>query len=133
MRAPFFADATQALSAAKLPDTSNADVELRRGERVAVAIRADRAIRTRLARLRERPIEDVADGDLRGAGEPRGHDGEAADRAGSGDQHRFAEQIAAAMDRVQRDCQRLGERELAQRHVAGDRIALPFAHHEDTR
>jgi hypothetical protein len=118
------------LSAAKLPDTSNAASNCGAASASPVAIRADRAIRTRLARLRERPIEDVADGDLRRAGEPRGHDGEAADRSGSGDQHRLAEQIAAAMDRVQRDGQRLGERELAQRHVAGDRIALPLAHHE---
>ena len=39
-------------------------------------------------------------------------------------------EIGAALDGVQRDGQRLRERELAQRHVARDRIALPLAHHE---
>ena len=34
------------------------------------------------------------------------------------------------LTRVQRDRQRLGERELAERDVAGHRIALPLAHHE---
>ena len=39
-------------------------------------------------------------------------------------------EIAAALDRVQADRERLGERELAERDVAAHRIALPLAHHE---
>src|SRR5690606_31566961 len=45
-------------------------------------------------------------------------------------EHRLAEELASALHRVQPDRQRLGERELAQRDVAADRIALALAHHE---
>ena len=128
---PRFAAATQVLSAAKLPDTSIADVELRRGERVGVAIGADRAVGAHFARLRERPIEDVGDGDRLRAGEARRDHRQAADRAGAGDEHRLADEIGAAIHRVQRDRERLRERELAERDVAADRIALALAHDEE--
>src|SRR6185437_10596868 len=46
------------------------------------------------------------------------------------DEHRLADQIAAAIHRVQRHGERLGKRYLAKRDIAFDRIALALAHHE---
>ena len=75
-----------------------ADVELRRRQRVAVAVGAQRHVGADQLRLRQRTVEDVGHRDLARAGEPRRHHGHAADGAGAGDQHRLAEQIAAAVD-----------------------------------
>jgi hypothetical protein len=48
-----------------------------------------------------------------------------------GDEHRLADEIGAALHRVQRDGERLRESELAQRDVARHGIALPLAHDEE--
>jgi hypothetical protein len=49
---------------------------------------------------------------------------------GARDQHRLAEEVAAAIHAVQAHGERLGERELAERDVAVHGIALALAHHE---
>ena len=122
--------ATQLFSASKLPDTSYGTSNCGSRERLGVADRAQRRIGADCARLLERTIEHVGDRDARSARQPRRHHRQAADRAGAGDQHGLAEEVAAAVHRVQADRERLGERELAERDVGRDGIALPLAHHE---
>ena len=106
------------------------DVELRLRERLRIALRMEDDIGADALRLLERAIEDVADRDLRRAGEPRRHHGYAADRPCAGDEHRFAHHLAAAIHCVQSHGEGLGEGEFAQAHVTCDRIALALAHHE---
>ena len=99
-------------------------------QRVGVAVGANRARGTDLARRFQRPVEHVGHGHGRRAGEPRRDDGEAANGAAARDEHALAEQVAGAVNRVQPDRKRLGERQLSQAHVAGHRIALPLAQDE---
>jgi len=106
------------------------DVELRCAQRVGVARRVQRDVGAHRFRLGQWPIEDVADGNPRRAGEACREHRQAADGAGAGDEHRLAEEIAAAVYRVQRDSEGLGERDLAERDVARHRVALALAHHE---
>ena len=106
------------------------DVELRRGKRIGLAVGADRPRGADFARGRERPVEHVRRGDRRRPLEQSGDHGEAPYRARAGDEHALAEQITGAVDRVQPDGERLGKSQLAQRHVARDRIALPLTQDE---
>jgi hypothetical protein len=83
------------------------------------------------ARDLERVVDHVGDRDVRGAGEPDREGHHAADRARAGDQHALAEQVAGAVRRVQRDRERLGHRDLGERHVGRHRDALLLRHQEE--
>ena len=127
---PRFTAATQDLSAPKLPGHLVGDVELRRGERIGVAIGAQRDVGADGACLRERPVEHVGHRDARSAGESRRHHGQAADRSGAGDEHRLAEQVAARLTPCSATASGSAKAISPSDASPGHRIALALAHDE---
>src|SRR5207253_6154811 len=106
------------------------DVELWRRQRLRLAVGAEGARGTNLARRFQRPIQHVGHAHHRCASEPRRDNGEATYGAPARDEYVLAEQIAGAVDRVQANRKWLGECQLSQAHVAGHRVALPLAQDE---
>ena len=93
-------------------------------------IRAHAPIGPHRLRHRQRALDDVRYGHLRGAGEPGRHHDQTADGAGPRHQHALPQHASRAAHRMQGDRQGLRKRQLAQADRRGDRGALPLAHHE---